>query len=665
MKQVKYILFAFLPVFLLQPVDAQNKKASKAYTTFDAGEYYTAVDQFKEAYQKTTDKKEKLHMAFYIAECYRKMDNAPQAALWYGKVIAKDYENPLSVLYYADALRMNQNYEEAKAQYQRYKELVPDDPRGSDGILSCDFALQWIDQPTGYQVEEMKFINSKNNDYSPFYSRSDYQELYFTSSRDETTGNAEHGGTGQQFADVFFSSMDKKGKWSTPLPLPESVNTEAEEGTPVFSPDYNTLYFTRCSVSKRKALGCEIFSATRDGDKWVDVQSLGLADDSTVIAHPAVSPDELNLYFVSDMAGSIKSSEGINSKDIWMATRASTSAKWGSPVNLGSPVNSPGDELFPYVHADGTLYFSSNGHIGMGGLDIYKAVKSESGQWQVDNMKYPINSAADDFGIIFEKERESGYFSSSRKGKTGDDIYSFLLPPLKFSIVGVVKNEKTEEIIPEAIIKSIGSDGITLDTKTGRDGIFRFTLKPGTDYVFIAEKPGFLKGKERESTKGISQSTEFKTEIFLASIETPIEVENIFFDLDKADLRPESMVSLDKLVETLNDNPNIVIELGSHTDSRASDAYNMDLSRRRAQSVVNYLIEKGISRDRLVPKGYGESQPKTVDKQDNAAYSFLPVGTVLSENFITGLSDEDRQEMAHFLNRRTEFKVLRTDYSGK
>jgi peptidoglycan-associated lipoprotein len=665
MKQLKYLLFAFLPVFLLLPVDAQNKRASKAYTTFDAGEYYIAVDQFKEAYQRTTDKKEKLHMAFYIAECYRKMDNAPQAALWYGKVIAKDYENPLSVLYYADALRMNQNYEEAKSQYQRYKELVPDDPRGSDGILSCDFALQWIDQPTGYQVEEMKFINSKNNDYSPFYSRSDYQELYFTSSRDETTGNSEHGGTGQQFADVFFSSMDKKGKWSTPLPLPESVNTEAEEGTPVFSPDYNTLYFTRCNVSKRKALGCEIFSATRDGDKWVDVQSLGLADDSTVIAHPAVSPDELTLYFVSDMPGSIKSSEGINSKDIWMATRASANAKWDSPVNLGSPVNSPGDELFPYVHADGTLYFSSNGLIGMGGLDIYKAVKSESGQWQVDNMKYPINSAADDFGIIFEKERESGFFSSSRKGKTGDDIYSFLLPPLKFSIVGVVKNEKTEEIIPEAIIKSIGSDGITLDTKTGRDGIFRFTLKPGTDYVFIAEKPGFLKGKERESTKGISQSTEFKTEIFLASIETPIEVENIFFDLDKADLRPESMVSLDKLVETLNDNPNIVIELGSHTDSRASDAYNMDLSRRRAQSVVNYLIEKGISRDRLVPKGYGESQPKTVDKQDNAAYSFLPLGTVLSENFINGLSDEDRQEMSHFLNRRTEFKVLRTDYSGK
>lgn len=665
MKSVKYLLMVVLALSCIHHACAQNKRASKAYSTFEAGEYYTAIDQFKDAYQKTTDKKEKLHMAFYIAECYRKTDNPPQAALWYGKVIAKDYENPLSVLYYADALRMNQNYEEARAQYQHYKELVPNDPRGSDGILSCDFSLQWIEQPTGYQVEELKFINSKNNDFSPAYARSDYQELYFTSSRDETTGNAEHGGTGQQFSDIFYSTLDKKGKWSTPLPLPDPINTEAEEGTPEFTSDHNTMYFTRCNISKRKALGCEIFTAKRDGNKWTDIQSLGLADDSVVIAHPAISPDGLTLYFVSDMSGSTKSSEGKNSKDIWMVNRTSPDGKWGSPVNLGSPVNSPGDEVFPFVHADGTLYFSSNGHIGMGGLDLYKAVRNENGQWQVENMKYPINSSADDFGIVFEKERESGFLSSSRKGKSGDDIYAFNLPPLKFSIVGTVRNEKTDEVISEAIIKSIGSDGITLDTKTGRDGIFRFTLKPGTDYVFIAEKTGFLKGKVRESTKGIAQSTELKTEIFLSSTETPIEVENIFFDLDKADLRPESMVSLDKLVETLNDNPNIVIELGSHTDSRASDAYNLDLSRRRAQSVVSYLIDKGIKQDRLVARGYGESQPKTVDKKDNSAYSFLPVGTILSENFISGLSDEDRQEMAHFLNRRTEFKVLRTDYSGK
>jgi peptidoglycan-associated lipoprotein len=665
MKFKHILLFSGLIFGMALSVSGQNRKAAKAYETFNAGEYYAAIDEFKRAYQQISDKKEKLDIAFHIAECYRLTDNSAEAALWYGKVVAKDYENPVAILYYADALKMNQNYEDARAQYMHYKDLVPDDPRGGDGIISCDEALTWIENPTGYQVEEMKFLNSKFSDYCPAYSRDDYQGLYFTSSREESTGNSEHGGTGQAFSDIFSSTMDKKGKWSTPVPLTEPVNTEAEEGTPILSADYNTMFFTRCNVSKKKPMGCEIFMAERQGDTWGKEESLGIESDSIVIAHPAISKDGLTLYFVSDMDGSIRTPEGKNSKDIWMATRADTRGKWSEPANLGTPVNTPGDEVFPFVHADGTLYFSSNGHPGMGGLDIFKAVKTESGLWDVENMKYPINSSADDFGIIFENDRESGYFSSSRKGKGDDDIYSFLLPPLKFSVIGTVRNEKTDDVIPDALVKSIGSDGITVETTTSKEGVFRFSLKPGTDYVFIAEKKGFLKGKERESTKGISQSTEFKTQIYLASVEVPIELENIFFDLDKADLRPESMVSLDKLVETLNDNPTIVIELGSHTDYRATDEYNNDLSRRRAQSVVNYLIEKGIARDRLVAKGYGESSPKVVDKKDNEAYPFLPVGTKLTEPYITSLPDEDQQEMANFLNRRTEFKVLREDYGVK
>ncbi len=662
MRILYYLLVLAASLSFSTGLYAQNKRAIRAYETFDAGEYYVAIDQLKDAYQKTTDKDEKLHIAFYIADSYRITDNPNQAELWFGKVVAREYENPLSILYYADALLMNEKYEEAKAQYQRYKGIVPNDPRASDGIMSCEYALQWIEQPTGYQVEEMRFLNSRSDDYSPFYSRDNYQELFFTSSRDETTGKTEHGATGQGFADIFFSVMDNKGKWSTPLPVDPSINTEAEEGTPAFSSDYTTMYFTRCNISKRRTMGCEIYQAKRDGDRWTDIKALQLASDSVVIAHPAISGDELVLYFVSDMEGSTITPEGTRSKDIWMITRPDKDAEWGNPVNLGSPVNTSGDELFPYIHPDGTLYFSSDGHVGMGGMDIFKAEKNDNGQWSVENMKYPINSPADDFGIVFESDRESGYFSSSRKGRTNSDIYSFILPPLRFSVVGVVKDEKTDEIISDVLIKSIGSDGITLETNTGSNGTFRFNLNPGTDYVFISEKEGYLKGKERESTKGLSQDTEFKTEIYMASIERPVEVENIFFDLDKANLRPESMVALDKLVETLNDNPTIVIELGSHTDARASDSYNIDLSNRRAQSVVDYLIEKGISKDRLVAKGYGESRPKTVDKKDHDAYPFLSVGTILSESFINKLEDEDRQEMAHFLNRRTEFTVLRTDY---
>ncbi len=665
MKRLSLIILILLVIPKVDPIQAQSKKAAKAFATFDAGEYYVAIDQFKDAYQKTNDKKEKLKIAYHIAECYRLTNASKQSEQWYKKVIAKNYETPLAKFYYAEALKMNQKYEEAKIQYQAYKELVPEDSRGTDGMLSCDMALEWIEYPNGYIVEEMKFFNSKMSEYSPFHSRNDYQQVFFTSSREETTGQSEHGGTGQGFSDIFVSTMDRKGKWSTPLPLEEPINTEAEEGTPVFNSDYSTLYFTRCNISKRKALGCEIFSAQRSGEKWTKVQSLELASDSVTVAHPAITNDELTLYFVSDMDGSVKNSEGKNSKDLWRATRTSPSADWGKPENLGTQLNTEGDEVFPFVHADGTLYFSSNGHIGMGGLDIFKANTNSAGEWEIENMQYPINSSTDDFGIVFEAERESGYLSSSRKGKTNDDIYSFLLPPLKFSISGIVKDEKTDEPIDAALIKSISSDGITLESKSGKDGSFRFMLKPGIDYIFIASKKEYLKGKERETTKGLNQSTEFETEIYLSPIDKPIEIENIFFELDKAELRPESIVSLDQLVEILNDNPNITIELGSHTDARASDAYNIDLSRRRAQSVVNHLISKDIHRDRLIAKGYGESIPKIVDKKDNEAYPFLTLNTKLTEEFINNLEDEDQQEMAHFLNRRTEFKVLRIDYKEK
>ncbi len=642
-------------------LQSQNKRLQRAYETYEAGEYFQAIDIFKDAYQKITDKKEKVRITFFIGECYRNIGNAQQASMWYSKAISKEYENPIAILYYADMLKMLGEYAEAKTQYSNYKELVPNDSRGKDGMLACDLAMEWIDFPTGYVVEEMKFFNSKLNDYCPSFVNGNYNQVYFTSSREETFGKKEHGGTGQNFSDIFESSMDRKGKWSTPVPLSEEINTESEEGATSFTRDFNQLFFTRCDVSKNKTMGCQIYSARRSGESWDKPESLKLADDSMVVAHPAISPDGLTLYFVSDMDGSMKNSSGKNSKDIWKVSRENSSADWGEAVNLGEPVNTPGDEVFPYVHADGTLYFSSNGHMGMGGLDLFKAVPVAGGNWNIENMKYPINSSADDFGICFEAEREAGFFSSSRKGKS-DDIYMFVLPPLKYTITGVVKNEHTDQPINAASVKSISSDGITIESTTGSDGSFRFLLKPGTDYVFLAEKEGFLKGKERETTKGKETSQDFTTTIYLAPIDKVIRIENIFFDFASADLRPESTVSLDKLVETLNDNPNIVIELGSHTDSRGNDDFNLDLSYRRAQSVVNYLISKGISAKRLVSKGYGETQPKVVDKRDHDAYPFLNEGQVLTEQYIGTIKDSDLQELAHFLNRRTEFKVLRTDY---
>lgn len=663
MKLSRILLVLGLFMVVAPQIQAQNKKYIKAYEAYNAGEYYKAIDLFKEAYERITDKKEKTRIIYHIAECYRRTNNPKQAALWYSKALSKNYDDPLAYLHYADMLKMNGRYEDAIVQYNAYKELVPSDPKGAEGVKSCDLALEWMEYPNGYTVTEMRFINSRQNDYGPAYAREDYRVLYFTSSREETTGKDEHGATGQGFSDIFTSTMDRKGKWSTPVPLGEEVNSEFEEGAPIVNSDFTKMYFTRCQVSSNKTLGCAIYEAVKRNDEWTKVNSLDIADDSILIAHPALSNDELTLYFVSDMKGSMIGPDGKPSKDIWKVTRTSVSSnKWSDPENIGEPINTEGTEAFPYVHADGSFYFSSNGHIGMGGLDIFKASKADGGKWNIENMRYPVNSSSDDFSICFERDREAGYFSSSRKGRV-DDIYAFLLPPLKFNITGVVKDEKTNQPLDGASVKSIGSDGLTLETTTAEDGTFKFMLKPGTDYVFIAKRDGYLQGKERETTKNLESSTDFSTEVYLAPIDKPITVDNIFFDFASAELRPESMVALDFLVETLNDNANITIELSSNTDSRGNDQFNLDLSQQRAQSVVNYLISKGIAADRLVAKGYGETQPKVVDRNDHEAYPFLQEGQVLTEEFINTIEDEDLQEVAHFLNRRTEFKVLRTDYN--
>jgi peptidoglycan-associated lipoprotein len=660
----KTIIIAGLLLVSCFTLYGQGKTIDKAYKTYDAGEYYKAIDLFKESYDRVTDKNEKNKIVFYIAECYRKTNQPDKSSLWYSKAIRKNYTDPIVYFHYANSLKMIGDYEEAKNQFKAYKELVPGDSRADEGITSCDEAIEWMKYPNGYTVEEQKFINSKLDDYSPAFARDDYRVLYFTSSREETTGKDETDITGQGFADIFETTLDRKGSWSTPVPLSAEINTEFDEGTPAFSRDYSRMYFTQCQKRDKKTTGCAILVAERNNEDWQKAKSLNISNDSIVIAHPAISADELTLYFVSDMKGSMTSPDGKPSKDIWMVIRTSPNGDFGEPVNLGEPINTSDDEAFPYVHPDGTFYFSSTGHGGMGGYDIYKAKKNETGNWEIENMRYPINSSADDFGICFEADREAGFFSSSRTGKS-DDIYDFVLPPLKFNITGIVKNEKTNQPITGASVKSIGSDGLTIEATTGNDGSFKFMLKPGTDYIFLAKKEGFLQGKERETTKSREASIDFTTEIYLSPTDKPITVENIFFDFASADLRPESMVALDKLVETLNDNPNITIELSSNTDSRGNDDFNMELSQRRAQSVVNYLITKGIAQNRLVAKGYGESQPKVVDLRDHEAYPFLPEGQVLNDTYINSITDTDLQEVAHFLNRRTEFKVLSTTYNGK
>ena len=647
-------LFIIIPVLLFNVnIHGQKKEFDKGTALFESGEYLLSIASFKDSYEKA-DKPMKNEIVFRISECYRRLNDFAKSEIWYKKAIDREYQNPLIYLYYANALRMQIKYKDAEVNYRKFKELVPDDIRGENGLQSCLIAQKWIDNPNGYIVENLKFINSKGNDYCAAYGRTDYGVIYFTSSREGSKGTAKHGATGQLFSDIYMSKLDRKDKWSDPVSLGEEINTEAEEGAPNFNKALTTMYYTVCKQSKNKKMGCQIFSATLSGETFSKGAPIEFMGDSMIIAHPAISSDEKTIYFTADMPG------GIGGKDIWKTTKVDE--KWGAPENLGPEINTVGDEMFPYVHADGTLYFSSNGFIGLGGLDIFKA-KMQDGKWMVENMRSPINSPQDDFGICFKENEESGLLSSNRNGND-DDVYTFVLPPLKFTLLGSVKDERTEKPLSDVAIKSIGSDGLTADAKTAADGSFKMNLKPNTDYVFIATTKGYLNGKQRETTKGESKSKDYKTTILLTSIAAPIELPNILYDFGKTDLRPESMVSLDKLVETLTENPNITIELLSNSDYIGDDKTNLDISQKRAQSVVNYLIEKGIDSDRLKATGNGESKPKVVDEKINKQFPQFTNGTELSEKFIKTQTPDD-QEFANQINRRTEFKVLRTDYIPK
>jgi peptidoglycan-associated lipoprotein len=656
MKQL-LLLLIFIIFVTIPEASAQKRKKEQAYSSFTAGEYYDAIDLFKNAYSKTkkANKEARNDLVFMIAECYRLTNDPKNAETWYKLSVKSSNSKPEAEFWLAESLKKNGKYSLAVDEFKKYKQIAPSDARADQEIRACELADDWSRNPEAYKIDELKDVNSRESDFSPAYGRDDYGLIYFTTSRDGVAGKKTHGATGQNFTDIFESRVDKKSKWSTPVPV-EGINTEFEEGTPSFSSDYKELYFTRCEVGKREKRGCIIMYTKKNGDKWNDPKNIKLLPDSLVTAHPSISKDGLTLYFVSDMAG------GFGKKDIWKVTRLREGDIWSKPVNLGPDINTAGDEVFPYIREDGTLYFSSDGLIGIGGLDIFKAVPQPDGSWIVQNMKPPINSFADDFGIVFEGTNEKGIFSSTRKGKGNDDLYTFELPPLRFNVTGLVKDEKTGAPIPSSLVQLIASDGSNLQAETGTGGDFKFALKADVDYIFLASKKGYLNGKEKETTKGQDKSRDFMVTILLTAIDMPIELPNILYDLDKWDLRPESMVALDKLIETLDDNPNVTIEIMSHTDTRNTEEYNMVLSQKRAQSVVDYLVSKGIELDRLSAKGYGKISTKVVDATIAGQNPFLKVGTQLTEQFVNSLPTDEQKEIAHQINRRTEFKVLRTDY---
>ncbi|MFO7922479.1 MAG: OmpA family protein [Bacteroidales bacterium] len=654
MKICTVLVILLSGLFFFSDGYGQSRRLEKAEKAYAAGEYYEAIDLYKDAYSAVSDRDLRTEIVFLIARCYRKVSDTRQTEGWFRRAVNRNYDNPEVYWYYGEALKMNEKYEEAIEQFKIYQDLVPSDPRGETGVKSSELAMQWIDNPTPYEIQEMNFFNSRESDYSPAFANEDYTLVYFTSAR-KGAANNRHGVTGEYFANIYESRQDRQGRWSDPSSL-DGINSEFDEGAPSLNSDYTVMYFTSCKAARRRDNGCQIYQTTRSGNNWGRPEVIDLAPDTLVVAHPAISPDGLTLYFVSDMPG------GTGDKDIWKVTRSSKDESWGAPVNMGQEINTTGNEVFPYVHHDGTLYFSSDGHPGMGGLDIFRAAETEEGGWYVHNMGYPVNSSADDFGIVFEKEVERGYLSSNRNRRNIDNIYSFYLPPLFFNVDGTVRDIDTDNVLPGSTVKMVGSDGNILEVSTGDEGQFRFMLRPNVDYIFLASKEGYLTDKTGITTRGLERSKDFSITIDIQSFAKPIELPNIFYDFARWDLRPESLIALDRLVETLNDNPHVTIELASHTDSRGGAAFNTELSQKRAQSVVDYLIENGISADRLVAAGYGKSRPRVIDEHMAEVYPFLPDGTRLTEEFIETLPTEEQRETAHQINRRTEFEVLTTDY---
>lgn len=685
----KYLSFIFIITLFSCGADNNIKKGEKYLAL---GEYYDAADLFKQAYSKTPSKERdrRGEIAKRMAYCYNRINASSKAIAAYRNTIRYDLASPVDHLELGRQLLKTGAYKEASKEFQividslntmsendfeesknkstsklfsNTKNILPVHQLNKaqvlslakNGLESSQKAPQWKTDGSRYTVKKMDVFNSRRDDYSPILAGDQHDQLYFTSTRNDAQGDELSGITGAKPADIFISEKDDKGKWSKPEPVNGGLNTVIDEGACYLTNDGKEMYITMCPEDGQYPRYAQIGKSTRADAAWGKATLLEITKDTlSSYAHPAVTPDGGWLYFVSDMTG------GYGGLDIWRARL--TSAGVGAIENLGPTINTPGNEMFPTFRPNGDFYFSSDGHPGMGGLDIFIAKVGEDKRWHLEHPGYPLNSAGDDFGMTFEGLLNKGFFSSNRadQGRGWDKIYSFENPEIIQTVKGWVYEQEGYEL-PSSVVYMVGNDGTNLKISVKGDGSFEQAINPDVDYVFLATCDGYLNHKEELRVEKPTESEEYTLQFPLANISVPTLIRNIFYDFDKATLKPESTQALDSLVTLLNQNPNITIELGAHCDYRGSESYNLNLSQRRAESVVNYLKEHGIAADRLTPKGYGKSKPKTIRKKVTETYPWLKEGDQLTVEFIQKLSKE-QQEICNQLNRRTEFTVLRTTY---
>ena len=653
----KFLHICALCVCAPTPAGCKTPKLATANEQFARGEYFDASKTYRAVYNKLNpreDRELRGEVAFQLATCYRKLNMAARASAAYQNALRYEYPDSMAYFYLGRSLQMEGKYQPAIDAYTEFLRLSPGDALAREGIRGCQAAIRAKSaKKSRYKVSAAKIFNSRRADFAPMFLDKSCNTLYFTSSNEKATGNDKSEITGMKRSDIFYSTKDEKGNWQRPEPAQGELNTAFDEGVVSFSPDGQTMYLTVARRALDANTSVEIYTSRRSDATWSAPQKFEItADTLSAVGHPAVSPDGRYLYFSSDMPG------GYGGKDIW---RINLNERVGSLENLGEQINTSGDEMFPYVRTDSLLYFSSDGHPGFGGLDIFTARLNSTGdRWSVENLGLPMNSQGDDFGITFG-EGESGFFSSNRGDARGyDHIYSFVKPDIKVTISGMVL-DKDEEPVPGAVIRIVGDDGSNQKEVARDDGSFRFNLQRGVKYVMLAGAKGYLNVKQEFESDSEEEDADYGIDFILAAVHKPQVVENIFYDFDRASLRPESKAALDEMAQMLRDNPNVTIEMGSHTDRVGTDEYNEGLSDRRAKSVVDYLVAAGIAPDRLTWKGYGETVPKTVTPRINREYPQFEVGTVLTEEYIETLSDEDR-EAADQINRRTEFQVTSIDY---
>lgn len=690
MKNSRNILFlcALVMMIWIMPACSVQKKIKRADRKFAIGEYYTAGDIYKQCYRRLSTKKDrelKGYVAYRQGECYRLINNQ-RATNAYNNALRCKYQLKDSTVYlhYAQALQYQGKYKDAIKNYELYLEKHPDNYVAQAGKYACGKIDEWKKQGSRYKTSEAKEFNQKRtSNFAPMFIGSNTDALMFTSNRQEK----QKGGTkklkrpsnvtGQQLFQLYQTRKNAAGEWED-IVLAEGLygeqsgegdqqndsteekggKTNAEMGVCSFSRDGRMMLFTYSKPINGKDLGAKIYSSERASGEWSEAQEVKLfADSSITVGHPALNNTGDTLYFVSDAPG------GVGGKDIWFAELEGD--EWINPQPLGAGINTTADEMYPYVHEDGTLYFSSNGQPGYGGLDIFKATRDttykDSVVWVIFNMGAPFNGIGDDFGITFAGNTQNGFFSSNKGDKKGfDKIYQFWLPEMEFIAEGTVRDEQGEPIA-DAKLRIVGSDGTNSRVNARRDGTYKIKLNKEVKYVMLATARGYLNAKEQWDTKGLKDSKTYTLDFALSPISRPVKMENIFYEFGRWELTQASEKEMDGLIKLLNDNPNITIELSAHTDMKGNEEFNQELSQKRAQACCDYLIKKGIEKERLTPVGYGKSKPVVADKALNKQYPFIPVDQALDEEFILKLKS-DQQEICNQINRRTEFKVIKTTY---